>query len=158
MDSRLLALFIAAAFAAGCGTTPSVPPQPPVALGEDSTPWGVLPRYEARMRPGSWFNRGGTSAPGTVVADVLVERDGKVREVKIIEVVGSALTARQALATLKDSRYAPLPPDGPELYVVRQIIETKAGPRSAISGGTYGDGPGNSSMPANANPPPVHSR
>lgn len=130
------------------------PPAPPVALGEETTPWGTLPRYaEGRLRPRTAFRQASTPAPapGRVVTDVLVERDGKVRDVRVKEVIGTEATHRAAVALLRDSRYEPLPADGPELYVVSQTIEIKPSTRSRIpSGGINNDGGGNSNMPANA--------
>jgi hypothetical protein len=162
MKSSPALLLAATLLVAGCVTEqpPTPPATPPTALGSDTTPWGVLPRYEgARLRPKTGFSRTAPPAPGEVVADVLVEREGKVREVKIVEVNGSAATARTALAMLQSGTYEPLPADGPELYVVRQTIVLKTDSRSSIPSVSSGaDGGGNSNMPANQAPPPVYSR
>ena len=64
---------------AGCETTSVPPPAAPIALGTETTPWGTLPRYtQGHLRPSSSFRPGGAPPPGKVVADVLVERDGRV--------------------------------------------------------------------------------
>lgn len=151
----------AALLLAGCvAPDSSAPSAPPVALGSDTTPWGVLPRYEqGRMKPSSRFSPRGAPPPGKVIADVLVERGGQVRDVKIVEADGAPGATRAAYALIRASVYAPLPPDGPELYVVRQTIQIKASTRSSISSaGMTNDGGGNSTMPANQTPPPVYSR
>lgn len=81
---------------------------------------------------------------------MLVERDGRVREVAIVEADGAPGAAKAAYAMMKSARYDPLPPDGPELYVVRQTVEIKPSTRSSIpAGGINTDGGGHSSMPAN---------
>lgn len=146
------ALFALWTFAlAGCETTSVAPPAAPIVLGTETTPWGVLPRYaQGHLKPNSNFRPGGAPPPGKVVADVLVEREGKVREVAIVEADGAPGAAKAAYAMLMSGSYLPLPADGPELYVVRQTIEIKPSTRSSIpAGGTNNDGGGNVSMPAN---------
>lgn len=135
---------------AGC-TTASLAPVPAVPLGEDTTPWGVLPRYEqGRLRTKSTGSlRRVSPPPGQAVADVLVDRDGTIRDIRILEATSSGV-ASAALAMLSDSAYPPLPPDGPERYVVRQTFVVKRqGPGPIAHGASQQDGGGNSNMPAN---------
>ncbi len=125
---HLTALILLGLLASGCASTATrqaaekAPPEFAPSIGLCASPWGDMPTYRQPAPP----QFGPTSRPGifpdlegTVVVDILVNRDGTVRDVAIVKSSGQADVDAAAVARARALRYvAKIHPDDPAPYVV----------------------------------------
>lgn len=121
------------AFAAGCQTPPAAPTPPAelqfsADLGLQATVWGDLRVFD-RLRPlktaaphfPPHVNR--QDADGSVLAELLVDERGSVKEAQVIQGSGDSGIDDAALAALRKWRFPVVQADGrPVRYVTRQPI------------------------------------
>lgn len=114
--------------AAGCTSTATHhateggPPEYAPSTGLCASPWGDLPTYRQPALPqfGPTFRPGNfPDLEGTVVVDILVDRDGTVRDVAVVKSSGRADVDAAAVVRARALRYAAkIHPDDPAPYVV----------------------------------------
>jgi len=147
MKLRLpLLLVLLTLLASGCASTKTQP----TAAGAESefasgtglcaSPWGDLPTYTQPGPPAlAQMPRGGSQPDydGSVVVDILVNRDGTVRDVAIVKSSGNDAVDDAALARARAFRYlAKIHPDDPAPYVVPAItirFSGASGPGQPVS-------------------------
>ena len=125
MQRSLLPLVALTLLLGACSSTQSAKntqPLPAQIIGTVETPWGEMPTYKFK---GHAFvlNPDRAQAPllaGVVVVDVLVERDGTVRDVFVRNASGYPVVDSLVVARFKDSRSRlVLAPTDPAPYVIR---------------------------------------
>lgn len=132
MKPRALAILLSLPlFAAGCTTADkgtgasTAEPEFAQSTGLCASPWGDLPTYRqpAGATVRSEFKPGRVSGiKGTVVVDVLVNRDGTVRDVAVVKSSGDSAVDAAAKAWAFSFRYAAkIHPDDPAPYVVPEV-------------------------------------
>ena len=144
MNTKLLPLLALPVLLGACESfnmarLPQTPP--PVQLASRATTWGELPTYDMK---GQFFKIGPLSSlknfptegtGGRVTIDLLVNRDGTVRALKVTESSGDMKADRAAMELFRNARYTlKLAESDPAPYVVTQTVELKmvvqAGERS----------------------------
>ncbi len=109
-------------------------PTPPAAVrtADQPTVWGTLPSYSTM---GQYFvplrstrvARVNAAGQGTAVLDLLVNRDGTVKDAAIVTSSGAEKTDLAAEEMCRQARYSlPLGPDAPAPYVVRLAVTIKS--------------------------------
>lgn len=143
---RFTALVLLSVLAAGCSSSgsrqTSTDEAAPYArsTGLCASPWGDMPTYEQPTPPksGSMFKAGnGSGLTGTVIVDILVNRDGTVRDVAVVQSSKNADVDATAVAWARSFRYAArIDPDDPAPYVVPQVtlrFSSSEGPGQPVS-------------------------
>ena len=147
MISRIAALpLILSLMVAGCSSPDAktkmhaTEPEYAPSTGLCASPWGDLPTYKqpARAAVRSEFRPVQThNLKGTVVVDILVNRDGTVREVAVVKSSGKPDVDAAAVARARAFRFAAkIHPDDPAPYVVPEIklrFDTEDGPGEPVS-------------------------
>jgi hypothetical protein len=121
----MLALAILLGACSSTQTAQNIQPLPAQAAGTVLTPWGEMPTYKFK---GNAFVLNPHRAPvprlaGVVEVDVLVERDGTVRDVFVRKVSGFTEVDSIVAAQFKESRSRlVLAPTDPAPYVIRDSL------------------------------------
>lgn len=105
----------------------AAPATAPTFVGVRPTRWGELPEYRRgeAERAVTGFVRGEMPADGVIVADLLVERNGNVRDVAVVRAGGTRRAVDVTVASLRRLKFPPLAAIGPDLYVVQQVVRVR---------------------------------
>ena len=130
MKSSLLALLALPILLGACSTATTqsahVDSNPAISAGIKDTKWGPLPSYEPDGHRFIWVHGpdfGMLNGLGVLKVDILVNSDGTVRDVAIVESSSNPRRDRAAAAAFKKARYSlNLSPVDPAPYVVRYAV------------------------------------
>lgn len=118
------------------------PTAPGVSVAKRSSTWGEVPSYNVR---GQSFNFASRYTPwdvpgnSVVAVDLLVNRDGTVRDAAVVASSGERSTDKEVVYLYRNARYSlRLAADDPAPYVVRQKVVLRPLALNAGSGVDYG--------------------
>ena len=124
----------------GCSslTTSRISATPaPVRVAARSSVWGEIPSYRGKGQSFQFPDQvtpTDISGSGRVAVDVLVNRDGTVRDAAIVRASGEPSADKRVVALYRAAHYSlQLRPDDPAPYVVRQTVVLR--PLDWASGG-----------------------
>ena len=137
MKRSLLPLVALTVLFGACTTTQTSDQRAaPIRTGTRATAWGQLPTYD---QSGHYFQQVGrppvNAFDATVAFDVMVNADGSVHDVALLQGSGNDHVDRQTLARFKKARYTmKLSPTDPAPYVVSQTVVYKTASTYASRG------------------------
>jgi TonB family protein len=165
MKSHLLPILALSLLLGACttriSTSARTDTRPAISAGTKVTKWGELPSYEAAGHRFTkvhfqYFQFDNTT--DALQLDLLVNQDGTVRDVAVLERSDNPELNKAAAAAFRNARYSlKLSPDDPAPHVVRftvgfLMIEGTSSPRS--DGDLYGSSLGSLGPQPDYSPPP----
>lgn len=127
MKRYLLALITLPVLLGGCSSPNQSVSQRVIPTGTVTSSWGERPSYRQYSHHFDLTGRHPVNAfDSKVDLEVLVNADGTVQDVAILESSGNAMVDRVTVARFMGARYSlKLEPTDPAPHVVRQLIEYK---------------------------------